>query len=226
MTPSSTLAFCATLGVAWTASSAVSAQEVNFGAIDDEASNMMHVRTGAEYAFVVGAGYTRIFHVAGRPLLLTGDLTVPWATFDLSDYRLRIGVMAPIVGRKRWKLAGRFTPTVRGLKNRVSRMTNVGIDVALVGGYYGSRGFLVGELGVDWAITTRVKHSAAYRSAVFEGARDGWYFNAGGNFYYGLVGGPSFGRFDLVLRVGQGRDIRADIQLLPFYATLALNARW
>ena len=105
-------------------------------------------------------------------------------------------------------------------------MTGVGADVGAVGGYYARHWFVAGELGFDWAMSTYVAHSDAYRSAVFDGARDGWYPNPGGNARAGLQGGVSFGRYDAILRLGQVRGIDGDPPLLPFYGTLALDARW
>jgi hypothetical protein len=201
------------------------AQELNLGALD-QAQNVVHVRTGAEYGFVAGAGYARVVPFLDRQLVLTGDFTLPWAGLDLSDYRLRVGVLMPIVGARRWKLAGSIAPTVRGTKNDISRMTDVGADIGLVGGYYAPRWFVAAELGFDWAMTTYVAHSDAYRATVYAGARDGWYAKPGGNIRGGLQGGVSFGRYDVVLRVGELRDTGGEPPLLPFYGTLAFDTRW
>jgi hypothetical protein len=201
------------------------AQEVNLGALD-QASNMVHVRTGAEYGFVAGAGYSRVVSFLDRQLVLGGDFTLPWAGLDLSDYRLRVSALVPIVGGRRWKLAGSIAPTLRGTKNDISRMTDVGADLGVVGGYYAPRWFVAGELGFDWAMSTYVHHTDAYRSLVYAGARDGWYANPGGNLRAGLQGGVSFGRTDVILRLGEVRDTGGAPPLLPFYGTLALDTRW
>lgn len=202
------------------------AQEVNFGALDSEQPNMVHINTGLEYAFVAGVGYSRIFRVFDRHLVLTGDLRLPYAKLDFSDYRVRVGVMAPIVGKQAWKLAGRIVPTLRGVKNDLARLTNLGVDVGFVGGYYAKRWFVAGELGFDWAITTHIKHSNQFRSTVYEDAKDGWYAIAGGNVYYGLLGGYSFRFVDIVLRGGQARNLKFKAQTIPFYATLGVNVRF
>jgi hypothetical protein len=201
------------------------AQEVNLGALD-QASNIVHVRTGAEYGFVAGAGYGRVVSFLDRQLVLGGDFTLPWAGLDLSDYRLRVSALVPIVGGRRWKLAGSIAPTLRGTKNDISRMTDVGADLGVVGGYYAPRWFVAGELGFDWAMSTYVHHTDAYRSLVYAGARDGWYANPGGNLRAGLQGGVSFGRTDVILRLGEVRDTGGAPPLLPFYGTLAVDTRW
>ena len=65
-------------------------------------------------------------------LLLTGDLTVPWAGVDASDYRVRAGALVPIVGSRRWKLAGSLAPTLRGTRNDTGRMTSAGAVTAFL----------------------------------------------------------------------------------------------
>jgi hypothetical protein len=205
---------------------AARAQEVNLSLLDDDAANRVHVRTGAEYGFVAGVGYARTVSVLDRRLLLTGDVTMPWAGLDVSDYRVRLGALVPIVGSRRWRLAGTFAPTVRGTENAAGSLTSLGTDLGVQGGFYARHWFLGGEAGLDWAMTTHVTHGDEYRENVYAGARDGWYAMAGGIVRYGVQAGVSFGRHDLVLRAGQMVDVGGEKPVLPFYGTLALDTRW
>jgi hypothetical protein len=205
---------------------AARAQEVNLARIDDESANRVHVRTGAEYGFVAGVGYARTVSLLDRRLLLTGDLTFPWAGLDASDYRVRAGALVPIVGWRRWRLAGAIAPTVRGTNNDVSRMTSLGTDLGVIGGYYAQHWFVASELGFDMAWTTYIAHGDQYRAQVYADARDGWYAAPGGNIRSGLQTGASFGRYDLVLRLGKMVDVAGNEPMLPFYGTLTLDARW
>jgi len=205
---------------------AARAQEVNLSRLDDEAQNRVHVRTGAEYGFVAGVGYERTVSLLERRLMLTGDVALPWAGLDASDYRVRVGALVPIVGTRRWRLGGTFAPTVRGTKNDINRMTSVGTDLGVEGGFYARHWFVAGEVGFDWAITTYIANSDAYRNQVYAGARDGWYAMPGGNLRYGLQTGASFGRYDLVLRAGKMVDIGGAPPMLPFYGTLMVDVRW
>jgi hypothetical protein len=205
---------------------AARAQEVNLSRLDDEPANRVHLRTGVEYGFVAGAGYARTVSLLDRRLLVTGDVTLPWAGIDRSDYRVRAGVLVPIVGVRGWRLAGTFAPTARATKTVSGRMTNLGTDVGLQGGFYARHWFVAGEAGFDWAITTHVTHSDAYREQVYAGARDGWYALAGGNLRAGLQAGASFGRHDLVLRAGRMIDVGGAPPMLPFYGVLTFDTRW
>lgn len=202
------------------------AQEVNLSRLDEAPTHQAHVRAGAEYGFVAGVGYARTVSLLERRWLLLGDLTLPWAGLDASDYRFRAGALVPIVGSRRWRLAGSFAPTIRGTKNVGSSMTSLGTDLGVQGGFYAWHWFVAGEVGFDWALTTHITHSDEYRQRVYPGARDGWYALAGGLIRYGIQAGASFGRHDLVLRAGQLVEVGGEKPILPFYLTLALDTRW
>jgi hypothetical protein len=205
---------------------AAQAQAVNFGALKETQPNSVHLRTGAEYGFVVGLGYARTLPFLDRTLVLSGDVTLPWAEFDVSDYQVRAGVMLPIVGPDRWKLIGGIAPTLRGTSNQISRMTSIGADLTLAGGYYAPHWFAAGELGFDLALTTHLHNTELYRSTAYADAKDGWYAAPGGNARLGVQGGASFGQYDVILRVGMLRDVAAEPPLFPFYGTLAFAMHW
>ena len=208
-------------------SAAAHADELNLSRLDAEtAPNRVHVTTGAEYAFVAGIGYSRTLPFLDRQIVLGGELTVPWASFDLSDFRVRAGGLMPITGSRRWKLAGSLATVVRGTKNDISRMTDIGLDAGLVGGFYERRWFIAAEAGVDAALTTHVAHTDLYRMTVHEDAVDGWYAIPGGNVRAGLQAGVSIDRYDVILRAGQLRDFGGEPPVIPFYGTLTVNARW
>jgi len=201
-------------------------QEINLATLDEGSPNYVHFRTGGEYGFVAGVGYARALPFLGRTILLGGDLTAPLAGLDNGDYRLRAGALVPIVGAHQWKLAGSLEPTLRAASNDVGSMISLGADVGAVGGYYATGWFVAGELGFDYAALTHIVHSDRYRNLVFAGARDGWYSNPGGNYRLGVQAGLSFARYDLVLRVGQLRDMRGEKPMLPLYGTLTFDTRW
>lgn len=202
------------------------AQEVNFNALSDAHPNLMQVNTGLEHGFVVGLGYARVFDLGDRPLVLGGEFTLPYAHIDLYDYRLEVSVLVPLWAGAHWKVAGKAAPLLRGLRNDLAQLTNIGVDLGLVGGYYGAHWFVAAELGLDWAITTHIAHSSEYRDTVYREAKSGWYAPGAVNIYYGLHGGYAFDRFDIVLRVGQERTARLQLQAIPAYATLGVNWRF
>jgi hypothetical protein len=202
------------------------AQEVNLARLDEGPENRVYVRTGAEWAFVAGVGYARTVPVGQRRLVLLGELTAPWAAADASDYQARVGALVPILAWRGWQLAGSLEPTVRGTKNDLGRMTSLGANAGVMGGYYAHHWFAAGELGFDYTLTTRIAHSQLYRDSVYENARDGWYVNPGGNYRLGGQAGASFGRYELALRAGILRDMMGGQPMFPLYATLAFSTSW
>jgi hypothetical protein len=201
------------------------AQQINLSSLDAE-PNRVHVTTGAEHAFVAGAGYSRILPFLDRQIVLGADATLPWAGIDVSDYRLRASALVPIVGTQRWKLAASLAPIVRGTHNKISTLTDVGLDVGMVGGFYTRRIFIAGELGFDAALSTHVTHSDEYRMNVHPDAVDGWYASPGGNLRAGVQAGVAFARYDVMLRIGQVRDVDGNAPLLPFYGTITAGSRF
>jgi hypothetical protein len=201
------------------------AQHFNVGALD-EGTDVANLTTGAEHGLMLGMGYARAVSVADRPIVVGGHLTLGWAEVDIDDFRLRAGALAPIVGQGRWKLLGGVTATIRGTKNEIARMIDLGTDVAILAGRYAPRGFLAAELAFDWAMATHVGHREVYRTKVHADARDGWYRNPGGMIRAGLQGGLSLGRLDVILRAGRFLDTSGNPPLFPFYGTLTFNTRW
>lgn len=205
---------------------AASAEELNLRTFANAPPNRVHVTTGAEYGFVAGLGYSRVVPLLDRHVVLMADATLPWASFDFADYRVRAGVLVPIAGTGGLQLAASVMPALRGDSAAISQMTNVGLDTGLVGGYYARGWFVALESGIDLALTTHVTHTDAYRMYGYADAKDGWYANPGANLRGGIQAGVTMDRYDVTLRVGQVRDSTGEAPLLPFYGTLAVSAGW
>jgi hypothetical protein len=148
---------------------------------------------------------------------------VPWGSLDLDDYRVRASVAASLLGDAGpgWKVVGSLAPTPRATQNAAGTETALGVDLRLTAGYYGGW-WCAGEIGLDWAATTHVENSAAYR-AVYADAKDGWYGNPGGTIYAGLNAGVSFETVDLILRAGVPRTMALAPQSMPFFALVGVN---
>ena len=200
------------------------AQDLNVAATK-AGTHVVSSSVGFEDAMVASLGYGYAARVGDRTVMLGGDVTLPWAKVDVGDFRLRVGGLVPVLEGDRWRLLARLMPVVRGSESGVNRMTNVGLEGGLAGGYYGRRWFAAAELGADWAALTYVQHSAAYRHIIYADAKDGWYRTTGMTLRAGLVGGYSFEAVDVVLRAGQDRDLRLQTLFAPLYVTLGFNAR-
>jgi hypothetical protein len=216
------LARVASVVLAVVATTAASAQELNLATTSTARPNIVEVRTGLDHAFLGEVGYRRVLAWGDRQLFVGGDVAMPWAEADASDYRLRAAVGLPF-GAEHWKVAGWFLPTLRGSENAASELAALGVDLRLTGGYYVRRWFVAGEAGVDWVAATHVTISDAYRTTGYSGAKDGWYGAPGGTIYAGLQAGVSFSSFDVILRAGHPRTTALEQQSVPLYVTLGVN---
>jgi len=216
------LGTAASVLLALAAATKAPAQELNLANTSTARPRIVEARTGLDHALLGEVGYRHVLAWQDRQVFVGGAVAVPWARADLGDYRVRATVGLPL-GTEHWKLAGWLSPTLRGTQNAASRMTALGVDSRLTGGYYARRWFVAGEVGLDWVATTHIAFRDAYRTRVYAGAKDGWYRLPGGTAYAGLHGGVSFSSFDLVLRAGHPRTTALEQQTVPFYLTAGVN---
>jgi hypothetical protein len=216
------IAMVASVVLALSAATRAPAQELNLATTSTARPSIVEVRTGLDHAFLGEIGYRRVLAWSDHQIFAGGDVALPWAKADLGDYRVRVTVGLPL-GTERWKLATWISPTLRGTENAASRMTGLGFDARLTGGYYARRWFIAGEAGLDWIAATRITLSDAYRTNAYSGAKDGWYRLPGGTAYTGLQAGVSFTGFDVVVRAGHPRTTGLEVQSVPFYLTGGVN---
>lgn len=203
------------------ATARASAYELNLATTSVDRPSIVTARAGVDHAFVGEIGYRRVVAWGDRQLFLGGDVALPWAGPDLSDYQVRATVGAPLGGR-RWKIAAWLSPTVRGTGDVAGTMTALGADLRLTGGHYAPGWFIAGEVGLDWIAATHITMSTAYRRA-YPGAKDGWYGTPGGTAYAGVQTGLSFRSFDVTLRSGLPRTTSLASQTIPAYLTVGVN---
>jgi hypothetical protein len=199
-----------------------SAQELNLAAMSQARPGVVEARIGLDHAFLGEIGYRRLLDWQDQRLVVGGDVAIPWAKPDLRDHRIRATAGLPL-GTEHWKLAGWLSPTLRGTQVAASRMTALGADIRLTGGYYAPRWFLASEVGLDWVAATHVTFSDTYRAQVYAGARDGWYRLPGGTAYTGIQTGVTIASVDVVVRAGHPRTMALAMQTVPFYLTLGVN---
>ena len=200
------------------------AQDLNFGALRDDDRHVLRLGVGVEDAAVTSLGYDHLLPALGRTVALGARLDV--VPVHASDWRLRMGAAAPLAQWGGWTVGATALGIARNSSTDLSRMTNLGVEASLWGGFYASRWFAAAGAGVDWAAATYIHNTSAYRTLVYDGARDGWYSSTGATLVYGVSGGLSFSNVDLVLRVGQRRDFDLATWLLPLYATVAVDIRF
>lgn len=202
------------------------AQTLNWAGGPDGFRHLFRASVGLEHGAILGIAYGYKVNMGPFPAVLTAEYSMPLGQDFPDDFKLRAGAQI------RWAEAGdfRFSTNVNGIfrryENSYARIENFGCEVSGALGYYRPGWYLAGEFGFDKAIVSHFRHSASYRES-FPGVIDGWYEPAtGGNFFYGLQAGVSFGKQDIFLRAG--RLISEDFKsapALPFYGQLGYNVR-
>lgn len=199
----------------------VKAQNMRWGSTDSS-KHVAYVGAGISYgiAYDVGYGY-KIRSNTLLPTFVHIEYSSPSGKTIFDDFKVKIGAQVRLVKIDHFQFTATIDGVFRRYQNDFTRLLNFGSDLSAAAGYYRKKWFIAGEAGFDKAIVTHFKHSAAYKSQ-YPGAKDGWYEPAtGGNFYYGLQTGFTFGRSDITLKAG--RIIEQDFKtepLLPFYGRL------
>jgi hypothetical protein len=185
--------------------------------------NRLYTTFGLDPALVAALGYGRVVAVLGHDLQVVSDAGVAAAHLDTRDFRVRLGVQTSLAQWRSLHLAGSATAITRGTENSIYRGYNLGADVTAALGVYRRGWFAAGEFGKDKAILTHLTHSDWYRTHYYADAKDGWYLDPGGTYHYGLTGGLSLGRTEVVGRFGWRRTERFNELQPPVYASVGLG---
>lgn len=189
----------------------------------DAGRDRVYATFGLDPAFVTTVGYARMVPLFGHGFQFAGDVALANTGWDLSDFRARLQAQTSIVRWRSLQLTGSATFITRGTENSIYRAINFGSDFTATGGVYRSGWFAAGEFGFDKAIITHITHSDWYRRYYYPDAKDGWYLNAGGTFHYGVVGGVTIGRVELVGRLGMRRTESFKEVTPPLYGGLGIG---
>lgn len=208
------------------AGSALRAQTVNWGGLQQNDKQFLHAHAGANYGMVFGIGYG--YKLTGNrfPVIAQVEYSFPAGQQLFDDFKTKFGGQVRLVEVHDFHLSVKAQGVFRRYENELVRLLNWGVDMSGAVGYYCPRWFVAAEFGFDKAISTHFKHSDQYKSE-YPDVQDGWYQPAtGGNFNYGLLGGVSFGKHDVTVKGGflRAEDFKTK-PLLPFYVQLGYNYR-
>jgi hypothetical protein len=185
--------------------------------------NRIYTTFGLDPALIPTVGYGRVASIFGHRLQLAGDVGIVAAEMDTRDFRARLHVLTTIVRWRSLHLTGSTAFIVRGTENSIYRGYNFGTDLTGALGVYRSGWFFAAEFGLDKAGITHVTHSDWYRTYFYPEAQDGWYRDPGGTIHYGLSGGFTAGRAELLVRYGVLRTEEFNELTPPMYASLGLG---
>ncbi len=203
----------------------LNAQNINWQAFNGGQNQIAYVQAGWDYGLGAGLGYGFKFDTR-LPVLANIEYSFPAGERLFDDFKIRLGGQVEVLH------SGSFSATIkaycpfRRYENRLVRMESFGSEFSGVFGFYRSRWFVAGEFGFDKAIATHIHHTG-YSREIYPDAVDGWYVPTGGNYFYGLQGGLSFGGSDITLKAGRLNTQNWNTTpFVPFYAQVGYTRRF
>lgn len=202
-----------------------SAQIVNWQAFTPEQKNLVYLQAGWDYSTNFGAGYGRRFDTK-LPFLATIEYSFPAGERLFDDFKVRIGGQVEVIRTGGFSATVKAYCPIRRYENSLTTLFNFGGEFSGVAGFYRQRWFVAGEFGFDKAIATHVKHSENALEN-YPGLQSGWYVPTGGNWFFGLQSGFSFGSSGISLKAGKlvSQGFK-NTPFVPFFAQLAYQRRF
>lgn len=202
------------------------AQVANIPAMKNN-EQRIYAQFGLQDAFTVTLGYLHALPLSSpeHPLVVSAELAVPIASFDLHDYRTTVRASYTITRLGNMAAVGNIGLIARGTQNDIFNAFNFGSDVGLAVGYYSEHWFAAASARYDKAWATHISHTDWYRTYFYADAKDGWYSSTAGNLSYSISGGLAIDRSEMTLQVGFSTTEQLRLPLLPWHGTLGYNYR-
>jgi len=202
----------------------IRSQTVNWYALNAKEKHILNANIGTEYGVIFGLGYGYHFDNRFFPLIIGAEASIPSGNTLLDDFKVKAGAHVRWAKIHDVQFSTRIQGIFRKFENKNVAISNFGVDMAGVIGYYRPTWFTGGEVGFDKAIVTHFRHSEHYKE-IYPEVKNGWYEPAtGGNFYYGIQGGYSFSRQEVYVKLGNivSQDFKTKPRL-PFLVQIGYN---
>lgn len=200
------------------------AQSYNWARYDQEKIHHLSAEFSVDYGITVTLRYSRYSHFF-LPVMFQTDITVPAGTDLMDDFRYRLGWQATFLEVSGFHLSGKINAVARRYESIYTRQHGFGGEYGISAGYYRHRWYVAAETGYGHTDITHIRHTTSYLD-IYPGAKDGWYGDLAGNFFYGLQAGISFKTLDLTLRAGMTRNRWFESNTIPMYAGIGINYRF
>jgi hypothetical protein len=205
----------------------LSAQPLNWSALNKSNRHIIGTGIGMSYGLNYRLSYGYQVKNKFFPAVADVEYSFPSGNKLFDDFKVRMGGQIRWIGFHNFQ----FSTGIHGVFSRHGhdfvRLINFGSDFNGVAGYYRSKWFAAAEFGFDKAIATNFKHTEKYKEQ-YPGFANGWYKPAtGGNFYYGLQGGFSLRKADIIAKVG--KVITQDFKTtptIPYYGELGCTFKF
>jgi hypothetical protein len=198
------------------------AAQWNVARIEKDQSSV-YTTFGLDPAVITAVGYARVGSLLDHNVQISGEVGVVTAKLDTRDFRTRLTVQTSLVSWRSMNVTGSATAVTRGTDNAIYRGINFGAEFSGTMGVYRQRWFTAAEGGFDKSVITHVTHSDWYRTNFHADAKDGWYLDAGGTYHYGLAGGVTVRKAELMARLGFLKTERFKPLQPPVYASVGVG---
>jgi len=206
---------------------AANAQTINWASIKEENKNIINANLGWDYSVSFGLGYGYQFKAWVFPTVANLEFSTPSGNQILDDFKTKLGIQIRLADLNNFQISAKIQGVFRRYECDMVRLANFGSDMSAIAGYYRNNWFVAAEAGFDKAIVTHFKHSQRAKDR-YPGVVGGWYEPAtGGNFYYGLQTGFSFGKNDISVKIGKviNQNFKTT-PIIPYYLQLGYNRKF
>ncbi len=212
------------VGLLLAVAQALFAQDINWRT-EEQHKNVLQAYFGADYSSYYGLAYGRLVQIRGQSLAIGSELTVPFGSDIVDDWRLRTSVQTELLRHNLFALTLKPSLIVRRYASPMARIYNLGADITVLYGYQGTRWGLVALANYDRSISAHLAHRMLKED--YPAIQDGWYNTRSGNFKFGMRAGYSGTSWSGFLVLGKhfGQNFR-DNPTLPFFADLSLQKRF
>jgi hypothetical protein len=213
------------IAIALMTCNAASAQNINWKSFSENQKQLFNVNAGYDYSFGYGFSYGLKLKTK-LPLLISIDYSAPFGENLFDDFKTKLGGQMEAFRKNNFSVSIKAYGIFRRHETSLVRLINFGSEFSAVAGYYKEKWYVAGEFGFDKAIITQIKNSPILKE-YYPGIQDGWYIPTGGNFFYGLQAGYSFGKSDVSIKIG--KTITQDFKTtaaMPVYLQLGLSRRF
>jgi hypothetical protein len=190
------------------------------------AKHIVSANIGWEYSTIAGLyyGYKLPFK---KPIVLQAGISVPFGKKVLDDFKSKVGLQGLVWGKNNFKTILAVNGVYKKYSSELVNLSSLGIELQSEFGIYKHKWFVSGEIGLDLGLTTHFKHSETYKQFIYSEVKDGWYKPVSGAFMnFGIQGGYSFRKSDIVFRIGYIKSITSTANvLIPYYTTIGYNFR-
>lgn len=174
----------------FTLSNGLSAQntENNFFEFENEKRNIILSSFEFDPSMSLDLGYGKVFSIMNKNIFVSSSIGTP--IFILPDFdHTYLNIDSSIfIFKSNWNVKSKLGFKYKSFDNILSEGSNLGFYLSFTPGYYTKKWFVGFDILYRQYFLTYFSHKEYY-TRWFPEAKDGWYYNSAGFFFFSLKGG-------------------------------------